>query len=188
MKANNVYASMITKDYLKYLGIDFVSEDGQYITKNGKLLHQTENAAGYMYITLYDSSWRQLYDKKDRTNSTGERVFGVHRIVYAWYNNVIPEGMVIDHKDNDKKNNHKDNLQLLTPSGNIWKDKVCNVRQEKCKLNKPRKFYEDKLEKYLALYKEAKINRDQELAHKLRANIANTKARLRYYDNNCKEE
>ena len=36
----------------------------------------------------------------------------------------IPEGMVVDHINNDKKDNRISNLQLLTPEGNSHKAKV----------------------------------------------------------------
>jgi hypothetical protein len=49
-------------------------------------------------------------------------------------------------------------------------------------LNKPRSFYEDKLAGYEKAYEEAKLNKDADLAHKLRAYISQTRARLRYWD------
>ncbi|QIG69860.1 HNH endonuclease protein [Rhizobium phage RHph_I3_11] len=42
----------------------------------------------------------------------------VHRIVYEAFHGEIPEDMTVDHIDNDKLNNHKDNLQLLTAVDN----------------------------------------------------------------------
>ena len=49
-------------------------------------------------------------------------------------------------------------------------------------MNKPRSFYENKLKHYEELYEYAKLNKDPVACHKLRSNIAQTRARLRYWD------
>lgn len=47
---------------------------------------------------------------------------GVHRVIWELHNGPIPEGMVIDHKDCDRVNNHIDNLQVCTYSeNNKWR-------------------------------------------------------------------
>lgn len=51
----------------------------------------------------------------------------------------------------------------------------------KCSLKKPLSWYEDRLSMYLERYEEAKKNHDANEAHKLRTNIANLKAKIRYY-------
>ena len=43
------------------------------------------------------------------------------RFLYAWFLGDIPEGMVVDHIDNDPFNNKLENLQLLTPEENLKK-------------------------------------------------------------------
>ena len=180
------YAETLTRDYLEYLGITDVLEDGTKIMKGGQEL--TQHPTGdYKTVSLYDPAIRQATSKEDRTNVTGQLHLGVHRIVYCWYNRIIPKGLVVDHKDNNKLNNHIDNLQLLTPGDNIWKDRECCTKEVPCKLNKPREYYEKKLAKYEALYEEAKTKHNAEEAHKQRANIANTRARLRYYDSHREE-
>lgn len=40
------------------------------------------------------------------------------RLIYVWHKGDIPEGMEVDHIDNNQFNNHIDNLQLLTPEEN----------------------------------------------------------------------
>lgn len=48
------------------------------------------------------------------------------RLVYVWFVEDIPDGTVIDHKDNDPKNNKLDNLQPLTIKENIDKRIIDN--------------------------------------------------------------
>ena len=55
---------------------------------------------------------------------SGDRKFSnvfVHRFIYECYYGVIPEGMVIDHINDDRKDNRLCNLQLLTPQQNSKK-------------------------------------------------------------------
>lgn len=42
----------------------------------------------------------------------------VHRFVYECYNGVIPDGLIINHRDGNKQNNNIDNLELVTPKQN----------------------------------------------------------------------
>lgn len=89
---------------------------------------------------------------------------------------------MVDHIDNNPLNNDVSNLQLVTPKINVTKDKTnCSSNQIKCNINKPLSFYECKLNSYLEKYNEAKKNHDVDLVHKLRANIYQTRARIRYY-------
>lgn len=175
-----MYAKLLTKDYLEYLGITNVSEDGKQIWKHGKLVNQTLSKDGYWRITLYDPAVRQKVPVDKRTATSGQITIGVHRVVYAWYKKVVPEGYVIDHKNNNKFDNNINNLQLFTPKENITKEKPSN-RLIKCSLKKPLKYYEDKLDMYLYQYNLAKKQGLQELAHKLRSNISQTRGRIRYW-------
>lgn len=45
----------------------------------------------------------------------------VHRIIWIAEHGVIPDGYVVDHINNDKKDNRIENLQLLTPKENSQK-------------------------------------------------------------------
>lgn len=112
------------------------------------------------------------------------KTIGLHRAMWAWFNGEVPEGYVVDHINNRHgmlEDYQMFNLQILTPAENLEKEAGISTKQIACKLTRPLSFYEDKLNKYLAAYEEAKANHDSELAHKLRGNIANTKARIRYY-------
>lgn len=58
----------------------------------------------------------------------GYKHYSVSRIVYETFFGEIPEGMVVDHIDGNRLNNHKDNLQVLTNKENILKGFVKNHR------------------------------------------------------------
>lgn len=47
------------------------------------------------------------------------RCVQAHRVIWTWLNGPIPDGMEINHKDLVKTNNRPDNLEVVTPSGNI---------------------------------------------------------------------
>ena len=50
-----------------------------------------------------------------------KRQIGMHRLVWMVANGMIPEGLVVDHINNDKQDNRLENLQLLTPEENSHK-------------------------------------------------------------------
>lgn len=186
-----MYARTLDKDYLiNILHIVEVSEDGSRIvvTKKGKnkVAKQFKNNCGYQVINVYDNTIRKATPKEERTNATGQFMLGVHRIVYAWYNDNIEYGMVIDHKDNNKSNNYYTNLIKVTPSENLCKGTDKNTRLLKCKLNVSRDYYENELVHCKFKYELAKLNKDAKAAHKWRSYIANINAKLRYYDLNIK--
>lgn len=161
-----MYAEQLTKNMLLEKGITYVSRDGKHIYgKLGVEYKQTPMCTGHL-------------------SAAG---IPVHRLVYAWFKGEATSGLVVDHINNIKTDNRIENLQLLTPGQNIWKDREYNIKQLKCKMNKPRSFYENKLKKYLAQYEQAKENSNAELVHKLRSNVSQARARLRYWDEHKNE-
>lgn len=55
-----------------------------------------------------------------RVSLSGVRIrVSAHRVVWRYFNGDIPEGNVIDHKDEVRDNNHPDNLQPVTQSKNV---------------------------------------------------------------------
>lgn len=185
------YAKPLTKEDLIRYKITDVSEDGKHIYKNGIETKQfpknKKYPNSYKTIMIYDPLLRQLVPKEERTNSSGQIPIDVHRVVYVWHHGDIPQGMVVDHIDNDKTNNHKDNLQLLTPYENVWKERPHNNYEMKCDMSRPRKYYEDKLSHYLAANEEAKAEGDAEKCHKLRSSISQYRAKLRFWDSHSNQ-
>lgn len=177
-----MYAREVTKEFLQKLGVEHVSTDGKEIIVNGLVATPipTKNSKKgnrhYYNVRLYDKENDAIFDA------------GVHVLNYVWNKGNKPQGLIIDHIDNDADNNDISNLQCITPSENLAKERTnWNVREIKCQLSKPRSFYQDKLEGYLLAYEQAKKEHNAEAAHSLRVNISQTRGRLRYYDNHILE-
>ena len=204
------YAKKLTKERLIQEGFTEITKEGRLFKGEHEVFPcwngKEDNPNRYLCVMAYQrDSEGHLIKGKDRVykytrkdGSIGESIswqgkletFGLHRVIWAWFHDEVPEGYVVDHINNKHdriEDYHLDNLQLLTPKENITKERECNVKEIPCKLDRPRSYYEDKLAKYEKLYDEAKSNKDKEAAHKQRTNIAQTRARLRYWDANRKE-
>ena len=201
MKTRRNYASQLTKDELIKAGITLVTEDG-YVFRGEEQLHPSISAGGYFMFPLYELDengnkikkpiTRQFKDCKKPTDTYTYqlRTVGLHRLMWAWFHQIVPEGYVVDHisnKHETQEDYHLSNLQLLTPGENLAKERNTGTRQMKCSLKRPLSWYENRLNMYLDKYNEAKANHDADLAHKLRTNISNMKAKIRYYVANKEE-
>ena len=71
----------------------------------GRVLKPGIGKNGYLQVVL----------SKDNKQTT----FGVHRLVWETFNGKRPEGMQVNHIDEDKTNNRLDNLNLMTPKQNV---------------------------------------------------------------------
>lgn len=87
---------------------------------------------GRIWTTRYDLSRGHYTDRWRRAElapSGGGRrqirfngiVVYAHRFVWYWFNGDIPEGLEVDHINNDKEDNRPSNLQLLTRKQNQQK-------------------------------------------------------------------
>lgn len=102
-----------------------VTIDGKILnTTNGHIYTQFEDKGGYMMVALR---------KDGKTKS-----YRVNKLVYLAYHGKITKGMQIDHKDGNRKNNHAENLQQLSPRDNThktigpngeYKDGICYHRK-----------------------------------------------------------
>lgn len=70
-----------------------------------KLRKQQITKSGYLRIVLYD-------------DNLNRKIFFVHRLVWINFVSDIPKGFQINHKDENKINNHLCNLELMTPKEN----------------------------------------------------------------------
>lgn len=87
----------------------------------GKVLKLGMDRVGYLHVVL----------SKDNKQTT----FSVHRLVYTSFHGKIPEGMQVNHIDEDKSNNRLENLNLMTPKENTnWGTGI--ERSSKSKLNR----------------------------------------------------
>ena len=73
--------------------------------RKGRVLRPKKNNGGYLQVDLC---------KEGKPTC-----FLVHRLVWEAFNGKIPEGMQINHIDEDKLNNTIENLNLMTPKENI---------------------------------------------------------------------
>lgn len=204
------YAKRLTKERLVQEGFTEITKEGRLFKGDREIFPHWNGKEGnsnrYLCVYLYqrDSEGKLIKGKdriykrtrKDGTISetlgyTGKLdTLGLHRVMWAWHYGEVPEGMVVDHINNKHsrlEDYHLDNLQLLTPKQNLAKERPESTKEIPCKLDRPRSYYEEKLAKYEELYEAAKANKEVDKAHHLRSNIAQTRARLRYWDSHKKE-
>ena len=95
----------VWKDIEGYEGIYQVSSFGRVRrVKDGSLMNGNTRKDGYKQVTLCKE---------------GEgRAYGVHRLVALAFVEGYADGLVVNHKDEDKQNNHADNLEWCTRSYN----------------------------------------------------------------------
>lgn len=93
---------------------------GLYATKGGiiyRLAGRWRDGSKHLVLaTLTDNHGYDLW--KSSKIYDGRQSHQVSHIVWRAFNGDIPEGMQIDHKNNNRKDNSLENLQLLTPSEN----------------------------------------------------------------------
>ena len=83
----------------------FVNSKGGTRLHKGKVLKQAKDGGGYLQVNLC----------KDGKPTAVK----VHRLVWEGFNGKIPEGMQVNHIDEDKTNNSLDNINLMTPKQNV---------------------------------------------------------------------
>ena len=86
------------------------SKDGNMINIIKRVPHKgNKTHRGYLNVCVRKHS------------QPGVKGYQVHRFIWECFNNVIPEGKVIDHINNDKEDNRLCNLQLVTHQQNCKK-------------------------------------------------------------------
>jgi len=85
----------------------FVDNNGVIYNKDGSIKSLKVNTKGYYFTNFY-------YGGKSHTHSA-------HRVVAEAIHGECPDGYEVDHVDNNRQNNHPDNLRYLTKSQNNQK-------------------------------------------------------------------
>ena len=106
-KLENVY-----KDHEKYM-LEMVYNGILRCTEDGNIYRfDTQNWIG----TYINKGYLQLQIKNKNIKKT--YIMPVHRLIQLVFNGYIPEEYVVNHKDGDKLNNHKDNLEAISVPDN----------------------------------------------------------------------
>ena len=109
MKENNIQETW--KDIPGYEGLYKVSNTGKVKSMNyrhsdvPRILATVDNGYGYYIVILYLNSVRKSAS--------------VHRLVWTAFNGPIPEGLQINHLNENKADNRLENLSLCTAKENI---------------------------------------------------------------------
>ena len=103
-----------------------ISTDGKiYSLKSDRLLPQGITERGYKQVDVYNDMGVKKHMK-------------VHRLVYIAHVGVIPNGLQVNHKDENKTNNCIDNLELMTNKEN------CSYGTRNARISKAMKRYRAK--------------------------------------------
>ena len=163
MKHEN-FNTGLSKQYLEYLGITNITEDGR-VFKGEEELAASPEGNGYLMYKPYDKEGKQ-------------RNIKAHRAVYAWHHGYIPPKMQIDHLDGDRHNNNISNLRLATAKENQANRHHNGGSYEmRCSMKYPRSYYEDKLKEY----------ETDEKSRSRSTKMSVLRAKLRYYDSHAEE-
>lgn len=194
-----MYCEKLTKEYLIKNGITAVDfETGKVFGVNGERTYSINNG-GYFVLPLYvlDDNGNKIKvpirrrfkgcKKLSDSYTYKQKTFGLHRIIWAWKYGEVPEGYVIDHKNNkhsELEDYRLDNLQCITPAQNLAKEKPESNRM--VKTNNSLEYCEEQLNICLDMYDKAKFEHNAEKAHKYRSLISYYKAQIRYILNKDK--
>lgn len=203
-KMSKIYARKLTKEYLLNHGVKEITEDCKVIFEDGRVLEKEDdfikNKQGYLTFYVYDldENGNRIKRPVKRRSKYTEKIYNtyiykirticLHRAMFAWHYNEVPEGYVVDHINNKHDtlaDNRLENLQLLSPRANLVKERNnVDIRESSCRMIFPLSHYENKLNTYLNKYKSSK---DQEEKHLLRKYISDYRAKIRYWKNHEEE-
>lgn len=167
------YARRLTREEVIRSGIRVAVEDGHLQIYRGSekcQLHSTPSyyrnpkircynkreVVPYFTVALYEfdenNNKIKIYRNSSSYYTYKTRITTLQRVVWAWYNGEVPDGMTVDHINNQHEflDDYKiENLQLLSPKDNIHKDSHANYnRTLKCSMKKPRSYFEEKVNYY----------------------------------------
>lgn len=112
----------IVKDAADYR----ITEDGKlYSTIQGRWLPGTVGKNGYEVVSLRS---------KDGVTTSYIHILVAKAFVEGYF-----AGAAVNHKDGNKRNNHKSNLEWITKVDNVkhaWKSGLCDSKHKKCEISK----------------------------------------------------
>ena len=201
---SKIYARKLTKEDLQKHGVKEITKDCKVTFNNGRVLEKeedfTKNKQGYLTFSVYDLDEngnrikrlvkrRSKYTKKLYYNYIYKiRTICLHRAMYAWHYNEVPQGYCVDHisnKHDTLADNKLENLQLLTPRDNLVKERTnIYIRELSCRMTLPLSYYEEKLITFINKYNSSK---DQDEKNLLRGQISNYRAKIKYWKNHEEE-
>lgn len=91
-----------------------VRSNGRSHSTPARVLKQSSSTDGYFQVGVYEDTKKKMRQ--------------VARLVHEAWHGPIPEGMHVDHIDQNHRNNYADNLQLLTPAANNTKKELHAVK------------------------------------------------------------
>lgn len=112
----------LTKQKLLEYGITNVTQDGRVFKGDKECSYYKipykQKAKGtvrhYLAIQVYDKDLYQKQKQEGAKYCVGIKNILLHRVVYAWFYDICPRELDIDHIDNNPFNNAITNLQALT--------------------------------------------------------------------------
>lgn len=121
----------LQREWLRSLGITYVSDDGLKVMKGSIELTQTVVTGKHKYgedkqykvVQVYDHEYYLDQLRRHCKHPAGMRALLVSRVVFAWKWGMCPGDRDVDHIDDNPFNNHYTNLQLLTRAENLAKRK-----------------------------------------------------------------
>lgn len=98
---------------------DIVGFEGYYSVSNlGRVRRDAEGKNTYPGRILKPVNHSGGYSQVILVKDCARRLFLIHRLVASAFISIIPNGMEVNHKDSNKKNNNLSNLEIVTPSEN----------------------------------------------------------------------
>ena len=107
-----------------------IDESGTVRNKKGRIMKTRLNCYGYVRINLQQ-------DKVKRT------AYVHHLVLRAFYPEINPLGLTVDHIDRNKQNNHISNLRYMTDGENIKLAHLHNTDELLFYLSELRRKYSD---------------------------------------------
>lgn len=107
----NIKEILYKNKIYKYTGIRFY-----YISEEGEIISNYKDKPKKMASSVTHDGYIRIELKYEKGKA---RKFLVHRLVYQAFVGKLKEGLVIDHIDGNRSNNHCTNLRLCTQKENI---------------------------------------------------------------------